>query len=256
MSITGKDNTIDYKDIMVGDVWVCSGQSNIANAVDKEIRHFKVPSSFAGVPDEELAGGDWKVTSSETAGQFTAVGYFFARELRKHIDVPIGLLNTSWGGSRLEPWMSAEALGIDDPTKTMREFNRKRESQVQELKKNLEEQFGPIPDEDPGLVEGNSYWAGPDLDESQWSTANLPGLWEQNGCAGLDGIVWYRKSFELTQDEAEEGLEIGLAKIDDSDWTWINGQKVGGMEMAYNVTRVYQVDPGVLKTGKRDHCES
>jgi len=108
MSITGKDNTIDYKDIMVGDVWVCSGQSNmtwtvinsndaeneIANAVDKEIRHFKVPSSFSEVPDEELVGGDWKVTSSETAGQFTAVGYFFARELRKHIDVPIGLFES------------------------------------------------------------------------------------------------------------------------------------------------------------------
>jgi sialate O-acetylesterase len=130
LTVTGDGSTLSFANVLVGDVWVCSGQSNmewtvvdsmqgaeeVAAANDPGIRHFKVPKSWAASPSDTLAGGEWEAADPEHAGGFTAVGYFFARELRRRHDVPIGLLNTSWGGSRIEPWMSAEALGVDAAT--------------------------------------------------------------------------------------------------------------------------------------------
>ncbi|MCB0639329.1 MAG: hypothetical protein KDC54_22040, partial [Lewinella sp.] len=132
---SGRDQ-LTIADVLVGDVWICSGQSNMewvvsgsndaeremAAAHDTRIRHFKVPNSFSETPSDELAGGMWEVTSPETVGNFTAVGYFFARELRQEMDVPIGLINTSWGGSRIEAWMSAEAQQLADPAAAIAEY--------------------------------------------------------------------------------------------------------------------------------------
>ena len=125
--------------VMVGDVWLCSGQSNmewpvslaedaeaeIAAASDSSIRHFAVPRSSSLKPEERLVGGEWTVASPETVGGWTAVGYFFARELRKKVDVPIGLIHSSWGGSRIEPWMSAEALGFESGDHAIRDLAQK-----------------------------------------------------------------------------------------------------------------------------------
>ncbi|MBK7872899.1 MAG: hypothetical protein IPJ74_20630 [Saprospiraceae bacterium] len=131
IKITGKDKTIDIKDIMFGDVWLASGQSNmewpvaaannaqkeIAAANDYKIRHFYVPHEGSEMPQDKINGGPWQMASPQTVGNFTAVGYYFAKELRKYHDIPIGLLHSSWGGSRLEPWMSPESLGITDISK-------------------------------------------------------------------------------------------------------------------------------------------
>ncbi len=130
MTVAAGGGRVAVRDILVGDVWVCSGQSNmefvvrdardgaadVAAAHDPRIRHFKVPTSWAWAwaPSDSLAGGAWEPADPQHVGQFTAVGYFFARDLRKSVDVPIGLLHTSWGGSRIEPWTSREALGPGD----------------------------------------------------------------------------------------------------------------------------------------------
>ena len=128
MKIKDSKEEIILSNILMGDVWICSGQSNmawsvknsnnpeeeIANAKDSKIRHFTVPRKGSEQIEKDLPGGTWEVCSSETAGEFTAVGYYFARALRANNNVPIGLLNTSWGGSRVEAWMSAEALGESD----------------------------------------------------------------------------------------------------------------------------------------------
>lgn len=264
MEIVGKQNSIEIRNIMVGDVWVCSGQSNmewsveqssnaekeIASASDELIRHFKVPRSHANVPGDELAGGQWQVTGSKTVGAFTAVGYYFARELRKNIDVPVGLLNTSWGGSRVEPWMSAEALGIEDPESVMADLLRKKELESEERLQKLRDQFGEIPETDLGMKGEVPIWADPGLDESKWVKMSLPALWENAGYEGLDGIGWFRKTIDLTEGESNQPVELGLGKIDDSDVVWINGIKVGGMEQKWNVERVYEVDASILKPGK------
>jgi sialate O-acetylesterase len=262
MVITGAGYERRVRDVMVGDVWVASGQSNmewpvsasggseaeIAGANDPLIRQFKVPHIWSESPVDTVVGGPWTYAVPEQVGDFSAVAYFFARELRKHVDVPIGILNTSWGGSRIEPWMTAEALGYDQAqVDSVHDADR----QVRALAlANIRERLGPVPDRDPGLVEGEAVWAVSDLDESGWTSIAVPSSWENQGFEGVDGIAWYRVSFDLTADEAAAGVLLGLGQIDDSDRTWVNGTEIGGTEMAWNVAREYAVEPSALRGGR------
>src|SRR5215208_3920936 len=209
--------------IVVGDVWVASGQSNmewplattndaaatIAAANDSRIRHFKVPTSFAPEPELDLAGGQWTPADSQHVGAFSAIGYYFARDLRKSVGVPIGILNTTWGGSRIETWMSRAALGMDSArwASTWQE----EQSAQRRFAEQLRAKIGDVPKTDPGLVDGRALWADPALDESAWQTIKVPSLWEQAGYEGMDAIAWYRVSFDLTADEAARGATLGLA---------------------------------------------
>ena len=264
MSISGLENAISVKDILIGDVWLCSGQSNMewpvnqsnnfeeemANATDDEIRHFKIPLSSSNQPEQRLEGGEWVACSSETVGTFTAVGYFFARELRKKHNVPIGLINSSWGGSRIEPWMSAEKLGfqnIEDAAEGMLSVLKDKEKK---LKADLEKQFGKLPTKDRGMHGTKAIWASPYNDDSEWKTMNLPGLWEDQGLKNFDGVVWFTKTIELTEEEATQPASISLAKIDDSDITWVNGDEIGASEQAWNEIRHYEIPPDILVEGE------
>ncbi|MEM9885897.1 MAG: sialate O-acetylesterase [Bacteroidota bacterium] len=255
---------LELKNVLFGDVWVCSGQSNMewtlensmrfeeekVNATDDQIRHFKVQRKGSDFPTEQLEGGPWEVNSSETVPDFTAVGYFFAKELRKEVGVPIGLLNSSWGGSRVEPWMSANALGYSDE-QSAAEINQERiKEQATKKRKQLEELLGSIPEKDEGWGAGAAPWAAENYDDKEWKNMELPNLWEGQGLSGLDGIVWYRKQITLTPAEARDGLTLHLGRIDDSDWTWVNGNKVGEMEQKYNADRVYEVAAKYLKAGE------
>jgi len=264
MTISTSTEKIVLKDILIGDVWVCSGQSNmemvvnssnnaeqeLKMATDNKIRHFKVPNSSAEKPEDDLAGGEWVVNSPQTVGDFTAAGYFFARELRKSVDVPIGLLNTSWGGSRIEAWMSSEVLDMVEQQKVVDGITRKAEEEYQKQLVRFKAIFPDATTTDKGFLDNNALWADPNLNESDWKNISVPILWEDAGYAGLDGIAWYRTTFNLTSDDASKGAELGLGKIDDSDIAWINGIKVGGLYQAYNTPRIYKVDPQVLKEGK------
>lgn len=262
MTIEAEAERIDVKDILVGDVWIASGQSNmewevadardaeeeIASAFDPSIRHFKVPHSWAMRPEQALAGGTWQPAVPEHVGSFTAVGYFFARELREHVDVPIGLIHTSWGGSRIEPWMSAESLGLGD--EAFDEIMAREREREERLREQLREKFGsPLPTEDAGLRGDRALWAEPDLDDDGWMRIPVPHRWEEVGFEGMDGIAWYRTSFELSEEQASEDAVLGLGMIDDADVTWVNGHKVGGMEMAWNQAREYDVPASVLRPG-------
>lgn len=262
MTIASDGQQLAVRDILVGDVWICSGQSNmewtvadasnaareIASANDPQIRHFKVPRSWSWTPEADLAGGAWERADPAHAGNFTAVGYFFARELRKTVRVPIGLINTTWGGSRIEPWMSPRALGIDSAAaaKLMADEN----AVEQQRNTVLRAKIGDVPDKDPGLVGGAAVWADPALDDGAWSAIETPAQWEQAGYAGLDGVAWYRTSFTLTAAEAKSGVTLGLGTIDDSDESWVNGRRVGGMRDAWNVHRRYDVPASALVAGR------
>jgi len=262
MTIVSGGERLSFRDVMVGDVWVCSGQSNmewavadsldatkeIAAAIDPKIRHFKVPRSWATAPEENLAGGAWERADPEHAGGFTAVGYFFARELRKHVDVPVGLINTSWGGSRIEPWMSAAALGLDGAG--VRSLLARERDYGQEVLNALRTRVGVLPDRDGGLVGGRAVWADPDLDDSAWDRISVPARWEEVGFEGMDGVAWYRTSFELTAEEVSAGVTLGLGTIDDSDIAWVNGHEVGRTELAWNRPRVYTASVGSLRPGR------
>ena len=126
MIVAGMENKIVVSNILIGDVWICSGQSNmewqvsqsknpskeIKSAIDSKIRHIKIPHAYSESKVDTILNTNWTECSPKTAGDYTAVGYFFARELRKHHDVPIDLLNVSWGGSKIQAWMDAKSLGL------------------------------------------------------------------------------------------------------------------------------------------------
>jgi sialate O-acetylesterase len=253
---------IDVNDVLVGDIWVASGQSNmeftvanagdaaaqIATARDTRIRQFKVPNSFSSEPSYELAGGVWTHADREHVPTFSAVAYFFAQELRRTSDVPIGIINTSWGGSRIEAWMSASALRLSAPQWKLawdRELARQRTALD-----SLRARVGELPTVDAGLVDGRPLWADPALDESRWVPIEVPSLWEDAGYADMDGIGWYRTTFALTADEIARGVRLGLGTIDDSDISWVNGIQVGQTEGAYNRPRIYDVPPSALRVGR------
>lgn len=262
MMVSSGAQRIALHDILVGDVWVASGQSNMewvladAKNGDKEaaaanyptIRHFKVPTSWAESPLDDVSGGQWEVADPAHAGRFTAIGYFFARDLQRSVNVPIGILHTSWGGSRIEPWMSPTALKLD-AAGLQKIINDEREFQSRQQAE-LRAQLATVPTVDSGLVDGKALWATPSLDDADWKAIKVPALWESAGYPNMDGVAWYRTAFELTDAEAKAGVRLGLAMIDDSDISWVNGVEVGRMTNAYSRARVYDVPASALHAGR------
>lgn len=246
----------ELRDVLVGDVWLASGQSNmewpiaqsadadteIARATDPLIRHFKVPRSWAGEPQWQLAGGDWVAASPEAAGEFSAVAHFFARDLREATGVPIGIVDSTWGGSRIEAWMDASTLGLDPvaAAAAARQAREADERALQETRRRLA--AWPAAADDSG-------WEAVDLDASDWVAIAVPGLWESHGWVGLDGVAWYRTTFTLDAAEAQAGVRLGVGRIDDSDVTWVNGQRVGATTQQYNLAREYAVPASALRAG-------
>lgn len=263
--VSGK-NSVTLTNILVGEVWICSGQSNmewpvrmasnaaqeIAEANYPQIRHIKIPNVVASTPQADFASGDWKVCSPETAGDFTAVGYFFAVKLAKELNVPVGLINTSWGGTHSETWTSREAFQNSDEFKSMiasvpvlnlDEINKKRTA---ENALRLEALQGKV----TVTQQEVERWKSPDDDDAAWPVMQIPALWEESVFPGLDGIVWLRKTFSVSSTDAGRAAELHLGMIDDSDETYVNGVKVGGLTAQYNTPRVYTIREGLLKAGR------
>lgn len=261
LNIKGASENYSFKDIWVGDVWVLSGQSNmewplrsannaeaeIAKATDKHIRHFKIPRSWASSPQQRLQGGDWQVSSPETAAAFSAVGYFFAANVRKEIDIPIGLINSTWGGSNIESWMDAPLLGLDRDAnkKKLDSLESQEEIETEAVRKKVSRWQNALTD---NYESAQADWSAAKLDESDWVSLNAPALWEATEFMGLDGVAWYRLSFNLSKEEAAHDAELGLARIDDDDLTWVNGKKVGETH-AYDAVRKYKVSKTLLHAG-------
>ncbi len=265
MIIEGK-NIIELKNILVGDVWICSGQSNmewpLSSAKDAEyemagasyphIRLFRAPHNIQYKPVKDVPEGEWKECVPDNVGDFSAVGYFFGRHIHKEINVPIGLLFTSWGGTNVETWTSTESIsqveGFKDRIADLERFNP--DEIIAERKVKIEKILADFGADGKGIVDGKPIWADPDLDISKWKDMELPQLWENAGLDGLDGLVWFRKEFELPVDVAAKGIILELGPIDDSDITWVNGKKVGEMKEKYRDNRIYTVAPEILNEGR------
>ncbi len=262
LTISAGDSRLEIQDVWFGDVWIASGQSNmewvVADAADAEneirsgndplIRHFKVPRSWSSEPQPTLAGGEWHPADSEHVGAFSAVGYYFARELREAVDVPIGIINSSWGGSRIEPWIDRETLNMDrDQLTEILDENRR---QIETLEQRFRDQYGASSAEDPGLRDSVAVWADPDLDTTDWDDIVVPGNWEARGYPGLDGVAWYRTEVGLTSEQVDVGpATLHLDTIDDDDMTWINGTLVG-KTWGWTIPRTYSVPAGILRPGR------
>jgi sialate O-acetylesterase len=261
LSIQAGADRRELRDVLVGDVWLASGQSNmewevassndasaeIANAHDSLIRQFKIPISWSNVPERELTGGTWTVADPAHVGRFTAVGYFFARELRKSVHVPIGIINSTWGGSAIETWMSRRANHLSDSAwaAVLRE-NEQRQAATRE---NLRAKLGALPEHDAGLTPTGAPWAAPDLNEDAWLAMPVPAYWEGNGFEGMDGIAWYRLAFDVDSAHATSDATLEMNAIDDDDITWLNAVEVG-RTTGYNVRRAYPIRAGALRAGR------
>ncbi len=264
MIVAGMEDKIVVTNILIGDVWICSGQSNmewsvkqsdnakqeIQNAKDNQIRHFKIPHAYSEFPVDTLSGGVWLECSSESVGDFTAVGYYFAKELRKHQDVPIGILNCSWGASKIQAWMDGQSLGIKNSPFSVSPVATYLEEEKEITRTNLLKQLDTLPLEDMGKLRNVPVWAQLAYPDNDWKTMNLPVLWETEGFSELDGVVWFRKEIFLSKEEAQNSITLNLGKIDDSDSTYLNGKFVGSMSMAYDKIRTYKISSSFLKEGK------
>lgn len=258
MRIVGTDTSREVRDILVGDVWLASGQSNmewtlsraangaaeVARATDANIRHFKIPHAWSEQPQWQLEGGSWVASSPETAGEFSAVAHLFAREIRASAGVPIGIIDSSWGGSRIEAWMDAQTLGVD-PAQVSRDVASMRadeDAALSETRRRLAV-WKTLPADDAG-------WQAEHLDERDWLPIAVPMTWEQAGWTGLDGVAWYRTTFDLSDAQAARGVRLSLGRIDDSDDTWVNGVAVGGLRDQWNTPRRYKVPATALHAGR------
>jgi len=263
-------NTVTFKNVLVGEVWICSGQSNmempiegwgkinnyqeeIAAAKYPQIRHIKIPNTVNSTPQKDISPGDstivpWQVCSPQTAGDFTAAGYFFARELYNQLKIPIGLINTSWGGTHVETWTSREGFEGSDEFKRMiaqmpvLNLDSLAKVRKEAVMKNIQSLQGSLPAQNEA-----SSW-NTDIDDNTWPQMSLPSLWEQRQLGDLDGVVWFRRTVDLPADAAKEAT-LELAMIDDNDVTYVNGVKVGGTN-SYNQHRRYSIPARVLKAGR------
>ncbi len=249
---------IDVRDVLVGDVWLAGGQSNmeltvsqadsaaaeIAAARDSSIRQFKVPDSWSDDPSDSLAGGSWSPADPAHVGDFSAVAYYFARDLRRDVHVPIGIINDNWGGSNIETWIGRPAQHLSDSAWSA--IQRGEAARIDTERAALRARIGGLPEVDSGFMNEKALWAAPDYDDSAWRTLRVPGYWEDQGYTGLDGVAWYRVAFDLDSAEMHRGVRLSMAAIDDDDITWLNGVEVGRTS-GYNLARSYALPPGALR---------
>ncbi len=234
-------NTITLKNIMFGEVWLCSGQSNMQYTlrmlgkdikmipqVDNEmIRMLTVETNADLLPADDIKGGQWKMANRETVPDFSAVAYYFGKLLYDSLKVPIGLINASLGATSIETWMSNEALKefpqfrpIVEERETVGKSISELDADLADYRKTWDKEHYLV---GPGL---DGKWYDPELDDSDWATLTNPNFWEYEGL-DHDGAVWYRKEFDLPEGFAEDTFLLKLNQIDDYDITWVNGVKVG-----------------------------
>ena len=262
IKLTGK-NELVISDVLFGDVWICSGQSNmvlpmervkekypldIANAYYPQIRNFFIPTTtHLQEAQQDLKDGSWKAANPTNVLQFGAVAYFFARKIYDQYKIPIGLINSSVGGTPVEAWTSEEGLKeFPDLNSTIQK--NKDSNYINRINKTAEEGRVVRKSEDKGMNE-SIKWYEPNYIPKGWRTINIPGYWEDQGLNNLNGVVWYRKEIDLPAPWEGRSAKIFMGRIVDADEMYVNGKRIGNITYQYPPRR-YDVPSGLLKTGK------
>jgi sialate O-acetylesterase len=270
LKIIGKD-TISIKNVMVGEVWICSGQSNMEWAVQSsnnaeveiaaadypDIRLFTVVKTATVVPSKDIPSDGWHICTPQSVPGFSAVAYFFGRSLSKNLKVPIGLIHTSWGGTPAEAWTSRATLktlpdyidfvnniekNVDSLKNAQQDYLAWQKKWAQKMDQWMEE----VIVQDKGNQE---KWADAGYDHSIWKTMQIPALWEDKELPGLDGIVWFKKEVNIDKSWSGQEVTLHMGPIDDIDITWFNGVRLGS-ETSYNKEREYTVPASAVKEGR------
>ena len=269
LKITG-NNTLTFKNILVGEVWVCSGQSNmewplintkngaqdVAQANFPEIRLFTVQKATASAPLDDVKG-QWAAATPENAGQFSAVAYYFGRELYQKLKIPVGLIHTSWGGTPAEAWTDHATLASSPEFQPILDRYQTRLKDLPQQREEYERRLAEWTKTNLYLDQGNNGEAlgYADLSTSvqDWKPMTLPQFFETAGLK-MDGAIWFRKEVQVPEGWAGHDLQLNLAAIDDFDTTYFNGKRIGGVGSetpnSYIVQRQYKVPAGLVKPGR------
>ena len=259
-------NSIIIKDILIGDVWFCSGQSNmvlnmervkekypddIAKADYPQIRNFFIPTASDVLSlHKDLPSGKWISSSPENVLGFGALTYFFARSIYNEYKVPIGIINSSVGGTPIEAWISEQGLK-DFPALTARISQIRDTSYLNPILRSAGKRPALIReqrDNDKG-TSGPKPWYSTDYIPEGWHKFWLPGYWEDQGVKGLHGIVWFRKEINIPEPMAGKPAKLFMGRIVDADNVYVNGVMSGNITYQYPPRR-YNLPAGLLKPGK------
>lgn len=265
MTLKGS-NTIVLKNILFGDVWVCSGQSNmelpmdrlkdkykevIAKAENSNIRQFLVPDQYYFANEkEDFTSGEWVSANPVSVLQFSGVAYFFALEIYEKYKIPVGLINSALGGSPAESWISEESVKKfpDYYQEYLKYKDGKLEVQIDQNDKKVSNDWYQLANNtDLGL---NNNWSNPEFNDTNWKTMNVPGYWADNQLGNVNGVVWFRKEFSISKVKANTAKLI-LGRIVDADSVYVNGQFVGTTSYQYP-PRIYFFNANILKDGKNE----
>ena len=259
--IQGK-NQLSFSDVLVGEVWLCGGQSNMdfplaAFPIGKEeiplsanplLRQFKVKFNASPVPVDDVQG-QWVLADPKTSGQFSATGYFFGKEIQKETGQPVGLLNNCVGGTVIETWMSADALASDPDLKSGAEKAQQNRLAFDDYIKKYNDWMKQNSREDHAPADPLTF-AAPGLDPADWKPVTLPDLF---AAAGLpdSGAIWVRKTITVPAAPdigVGKGIDLFLADIRDADQVYWNGTRVGSSDITATIHR-YGIRPALVKAG-------
>jgi sialate O-acetylesterase len=263
IKITGPEQSVVLHEVLIGDVWLCGGQSNmelglgrarngdeeIKSANHPEIRLFIVKQQVSYAP-AAVAQGSWKICSPQTVASngwdgFSAVAYFFGRKLQDELHVPIGLIQDCWGGTPAESWTSPEALyplkDFDAPLAEIKRLHAKGGLEYGSFLTHWLDEY------DKGLQ--SNTWAAADLDDAGWKPVQIPGGFSELGVVDVPSICWFRKEFTLPDPLPAGQATLCLGSIEKMDTAYLNGQWVGASSWVEN-PRAYAIKDGVLKRGR------
>ena len=258
-------------DVWLGEVWLASGQSNMQMLVsesrdaDRETAAATYPgirvwttARVAALAPQERAEGCWRVCAPDTAGKFTAVGYYFARELHRELGVAIGIIDSSWGGTIAEAWTSREGLLAEPELRCHAEkidhfFGPNGQPEREAFEKRKADWLAQIP-VDAGNAGERDGWHQSAADETGWRTMNLPRLWRAAGHV-TNGVFWFRRAVEIPAAWAGRDLELHVGACDKCDHTYFDGRLLGSLSMkdspdAWRTPRVYRLPGATVKAGR------
>ncbi len=259
-----KDGKVTVENVLSGEVWICSGQSNmefptqgwttvmdydreVATAFHPDIRLLQIKKSTALSPREDISvnNGGWQICSSASMADFSAIAYFFAKEISARLGIPVGVIDTTWGGTPAEAWTSAEALGNVPGFETELADLKAAGFNADKLNEIYNRKINDWMD----LAKTSK----PDFDKASfqhdWKSIYAPEYWEKTELPGFDGIIWMQKSIRIPENLTGKDLSLHFRAIDDEDVTYFNGVKVGEGS-GYDTPRNYSVPADIVKAGE------
>ena len=267
--VTG-NATITFSNVMIGEVWLCSGQSNmemplvstwakvdnfeqeVAEANFSNLRLFSAKRAKSTRPLADVESAGWKVCDPASVKDFSATAYFFGRHLQQKLGVAVGLIQSAWGGTVVEAWTSGASLKtMPDISGFVRALETTKRDSIFDpniFEAKLAEWYAALETKDAS-AQGQRGWSSLEYDDFAWSSMTLPQKWEFAGLPSFDGLLWYRKTIDMPAAFAGQALTLELGPIDDYDWTFFNGVQIGATP-SYNAPRRYRVPAELVRPGK------